>query len=134
MLESVKILSRLCKEEGYYGKWFKMTAAYIEKKINETKSFDYVFFPLCGEVPIYLQYKIQLHFLKKLLDLNYFDANMMSHLIGDILNRYDTSDKKKFNDDNYLYKEWKTIEKLSNKHEIRDYFIKKFNQLPHFPG
>lgn len=130
----LKIFKRTCKEEGIFGnhEWYRNH----EKFIEETKNPIYyglvknMFFNNYDDPAVVAkQYKIQLMFLKNLLDSSLVCKKMHQKCILDICDRYDTSNVPKFEDDKRIYYLWKKVEKLSSKHEIRNYFIKKYEEL-----
>ena len=123
---AITVFRRLCKEEGLFGTtWHKVREASIRDLKNA------IYYDIVGctlGIDFYKQYKIQIHLLKWLLDYGALSKTTQMYCIKDILNRYDTSDKRQFEDDEVTYDLWKNVEKLSDKHEIRKYFIEKYEE------
>ena len=131
----LKIFKRTCKEEGIFGnhEWYRTHEKFIEEYKNP------IYYGLVDDnilrrnvydaKVIGKQYKIQLMFLKNLLNSSLVCKKMHQKCILDICDRYNTSNVSNFKDDKRTYYFWKEVEKLSSKHEVRNYFIKKYEEL-----
>lgn len=132
--EPIKIFNRICKEENLFGsKWYKIQVNYLKKQMKEFgEKFSYEFhgysdyvFSINDTELLAKQYKIQLLFLKALLDLGYFDKKRIQYYLKDMLSRYVTENARNNSINIGLAKKWSDITRISEREKIKKYFEEK---------